>query len=288
MPKTNKRNKSAPNTVVFLVEGESDQIALENPLSELIFDKNPDYEVRFLLQQKVINSAGDEVDDEENEDDEDTFLDEDEYESGGDITTSSFVTPENIVRKIENRFIKPVTKAEGLYPRRIAMIYHIVDMDGAYIPEDCVIPFAPERAFLEKPYYDGERGVIEARDVVAIRERNERKQKNLDYLISLSSQGIKIGSRTIPYEIYFFSSNLDHVINNNANLDGGKRALADAFLRKFGLYPDRFCQFFSDKSIAIGHKGYYESWEEIKTGANSVRRLTNLDFLIRSLRGEFI
>ena len=50
MPKKNKKEKQSPNIVVFLVEGESDQIALETALSELIFIAHPDYEVRFLLQ----------------------------------------------------------------------------------------------------------------------------------------------------------------------------------------------------------------------------------------------
>ena len=49
MPKRNKKEKQAPNIVIFLVEGESDKIALELPLSNLIFDKFPEYEVRFLL-----------------------------------------------------------------------------------------------------------------------------------------------------------------------------------------------------------------------------------------------
>lgn len=208
LPKSNKKEKQKPNFIVFLVEGESDKIALESPLSEMIFEKNPDYEVRFLLQQRIVNKYGDEVDDESESDEEDADDEDDEssdsyieeeYVEGGDITTSSFVTPRNIVTKIENRFIKPATKAEGIYNRRIAKIIHLVDLDGAYIPNEYVIPFSPERADCEKTYYDGERGLIEAKDVDAIRERNARKQENLDFLLTLCSEGIKIGSRTIPY-----------------------------------------------------------------------------------------
>lgn len=281
LPKKSKKEKQAPNFVVFLVEGESDQIALETPLSELIFERHPEYEVRFLLQQRLVNNTGEEVDD---NDDEDDFLEEDEYAYGGDITTSPFVTPENIVIKIENRFIKPATKAEGLYPKRIARIIQIVDMDGAFLPEERILPLSLERGTLEKPFYDGENGVVEARDVEAIRERNARKQKNVEHLLSLSATGIKIGTRTIPYEVYFFSSNLDHVINNDANLESGKKYYADRFLRAYGLFTERFIRFFSDNHVAIGYKGYYESWNEIKQGSNSVKRMTNIDYLIKSLQ----
>ena len=114
MPKKNKKEKHPPNIVVFLVEGESDQIALETALSELIFIAHPDYEVRFLLQQRLVNSSGEEQDDPEDE--EDDLPGDEEYKYGGDITTSSFVTPKNIETKITNRFIKPAVKAgDGFY-----------------------------------------------------------------------------------------------------------------------------------------------------------------------------
>ena len=292
MSKKSKKEKQSPNFIVFLVEGESDKIALENPLSELFFEKYPDYEVRFLLQQRIVNKYGDEVDDDVDEDDDDSADDneedhdayiEEEYVEGGDITTSSFVTPKNIVIKIENRFIKPATKAEGIYSRRIVKIIHIVDLDGAYVPDECVVPLSPERTASEKPFYDGEQGIIEARDVEAIRDRNARKQANLDFLLSLTEGGIKIGSRVIPYEIYFFSSNLDHFINHDANLDSGKKYYADRFLREYGFDTEKFASFFFSDPAAIGHLGYYESWEEIKN-QNSVKRFTNIDCLIRRLQ----
>ena len=281
LPKKTKKEKLAPNFVVFLVEGDSDQIALESPLSELIYQKYPDFEVRFLQQQRLVNKSGTEVDD--NEDDDDGYIIEDEYAYGGDITSSPFVTPNNIETKIENRFIRPATKSEGLYPRRIAKIIQIVDMDGAYVPKDCVVPISPDHASLDTIYYDGEKGVIEALNIEEIRERNERKQKNLEYLLSLTTQGIIIKTSTIPYEIYFFSSNLDHFITYNANLSSGKRGCADQFLRTYGLFPDRFCSLFKEDSDAIGYMGYYESWAEVKKESNSVKRMTNIDWLIRRL-----
>ena len=284
MGKKSKKEKQVPNIVVFLVEGESDKIALELPMSNLIFDKFPEYEVRFLLQERQISKTGDEVEDMDADDDEDEeLIDEVEYEYGGDITTSSFVTPLNIESKIFYRFIRPATKKEGIYPRKIAKVIHIVDLDGAYIPDENVVPYSDERRNNEKTYYDGNCGIIEAADVSAIIERNERKRKNLEHLLTLPEQKIKIKTRKIPYEIYFFSSNLDHFINNDANVETGKKYLADLFVRTYGLDTDDFSKYFFEDEASVGHMGYKESWDYIKEGSNSVKRYTNIDCLIRKL-----
>lgn len=280
MAKKTKKEKQAANIFVFLVEGDSDQIALELPLATMITDKYPEYEVRFLQQQKLVDKTGEEVEDSD-KDEEDGFIEEDEYERGGDITASPYVKPENIETKINSRFIKPVTKAEGVYPKKIVRIVQIVDLDGAFIPDKSVISLSDENIGLDNPFYDGEKGTIETKNIPGIIERNKRKRKNLEYLISLSDTGIKIGTRTIPYEIYFFTSNLDHFINHDANMKDSKRYKADQFVRKYGLDTEDFCKYFFDDPASIGCLGYRESWEEIRKGTNSVKRFTNIDCLIR-------
>lgn len=289
MSKRSKQEKQAPNIVVFLVEGESDKIALELPLSSLIDEKYPEYQIRFLLQERQVTQTGDEVevvDMDDYEDEEEDLIDEVEYEYGGDITTSYFVTPLNIESKITNRFIKPAIKKEGIYPKKIAKVIHIVDLDGAYIPDDNVVPYTEEHRNFEKPFYDGDNGRIEVADVTAIIERNKRKRENLDYLLSLSGQKIKIATKSIPYEIYFFSSNLDHFISNDANIVSGKKKLADRFLKSYGLDVEDFSRYFFEAEGSIGHMGYEESWNFIRESTNSVQRYTNIDCLIRKLLSD--
>ena len=291
MPKKSKKEKKAPNIVVFLVEGESDQIALESGLSELVYTAFPEYEVKFLLQQRLVNSAGDELDDSDDEgddfseDDEIDFVEEEEYKPGGDITSSSFVTPQNIETKITNRFIKPAIKAGGgFYEKKIVRVIQIVDLDGAYLTEEHLAPLAAEHSDWEGLFYNPEAGVIETDNREDTLDRNDRKKKNLDYLLSLTKTGIKIKSSTIPYEIYFFSRDLDHFINNDPNMKNSKKYHADRFNRAYGIYVERFCKFFFDDPGAIGRMGYDESWDEVRRGSNSVKRFTNIDCLIKKLR----
>ena len=159
----------------------------------------------------------------------------------------------------------------------------MVDLDGAYVSDENIVELSAEHMGVDGPFYNTESGTIETKDIPSIIDRNDRKRKNLEYLISLSDTGIKIGTKTIPYEIYYFSSNLDHFINHDANMNKPKRFMADKFVRKYGLDPDDFCKFFFEDSASIGHLGYRESWEEIKKGINSVKRFTNIDCLIRRL-----
>ena len=282
MTKKSKKEKKAPNIVVFLVEGESDQIALDVPMGNMIAEKYPEFQVRFLLQQKLVNKSGEEVEDSDSDED-DEFIEEDEYAEGGDITSSFFVTPDKIETKIHNRFIKPATKAEGIYPKRIARIIQIVDLDGVFLPDECVVPLSKDHLDWKDPFYNEEAGTIEAPNVLSIRERNERKRRNIEYLLSLSEKGIKIGHNTIPYEVYYFSSNLDHFIHNDANMKKSKKNKARSFVEKHGLDSNKYCKYFFDDISAIGHLGYKESWEEMKKGTNSVNRFTNIDCLIRKV-----
>lgn len=284
MAKRNKKEKQQPNTIVFLVEGDSDRIALEIPLEFLITEKYPDYNVKFLLQQKYVSPTGEEFDC--NDDDDNDYITEDEYISGGDITSNPFTTPENIEQRITYRFIKPAEKAEGLYPKHIAKIIQITDMDGVYVPDGYVKPFDVERKGHDGPYYNADSCVIETDDIDGIIARNERKRRNLDYLLSLTSTGIKVKSKTIPYEIYFFSSNLDHFINNDANMVGGKRYQADRFMRTYGLDNEKFCNYFFQDGASVGKLGYYESWDMIREETNSISRFTNIDCLIRKLMND--
>lgn len=284
MPKKRKRERHEPNIVVFLVEGESDKIVLELPIADLITEKNPDYEVRFLLQERVVNNVGDEVADVENEEDEEESIPEIEYAYGGDITTSSYVSPVNIESKITRRFILPAVRKDGIYPKKIAKIIHIVDLDGAYIPDENIVPYSKERFGYEKLYYDDINGQIETSSIDATVLRNEHKRNNIDYLLNLPEEKIKIKSKLIPYEIYFFSSNMDHFVNNDANIKEGKLRLAREFLEEYGLDTESFCTYFLNDANSIGKLGYKESWEEVKKGLNSVKRFTNIDCLIRKLK----
>jgi len=88
--------------------------------------------------------------------------------------------------------------------------------------------------------------------------------------------------RTIPFSVYFFSCNLDHVICGNANLtEKEKRVAAKEFRKKFGLDITGFLAFFRDADVAVG-TSYDDSWSIIKQNTNSLKRSSNLHVFLSS------
>ena len=90
-----------------------------------------------------------------------------------------------------------------------------------------------------------------------------------------------IKQKSIPYEAYYFSSNMDHYIHHEANPKFNKAQMAEEF--GFHISEKDFISYFCDDPDALGHLGYQESWDEIRKENQSVCRHTNLDYLIRSL-----
>ena len=241
--------------VLCLVEGQSDINALSYGISELYDSIDSDYEVMFPILR-------------------------DTNKTGGDITSKYGVKPENIERLIAQLFIDNYLKDYGLYPKDISEIIHIVDIDGVYI-DDCSV-IETKAGFNGKAnYYDEE--YIEAANIDSIIERNARKRENLNHLSNLES--IKVGSKQVPYSVYYMACNLDHVISDDANIEQGSKCRNTLeFADKCQANDNFFVDFMQSKEIAMIGMTYKESWQYIKQGKNSLKRYTNINLLIDSLR----
>lgn len=110
--------------VLFLVEGKSDREALQLAIPELYDEIDEDIEVYFPIIRK------------------------EEEEKGGDITSTNYenkqgkhywVHPSNIEEAIYELFLDDFFDKEKILPKDISEIIQIVDTDGAYIPNECVV-----------------------------------------------------------------------------------------------------------------------------------------------------
>jgi len=187
----------------------------------------------------------------------------------GDITSQMGINPNNVAAKvgeIVKDFSGKVFKASDF-----AEIVHLVDMDGAYILDDQVvektpeIPRDPDKP--QKPYYGNDQ--IFTDNIDGIRQRNLRKSEVLDRLVSLNKVW-----RTIPYSVYFFSCNLDHVLHREGNLFEKDKYIYAARFEKDCDSPEKFFRIINAQEIIIPGN-YNETWVFIKTEANSLRRYTN-------------
>jgi len=253
-----KNKRPRRKVVLFLVEGQSEINALKPAISALYDSIDPEIEVFFPT------------------------IVEDGCDKRGDITSKYGISPDVIEGCIYKLFLKTFFDTEKLYPKDVSEIIQIVDLDGAYIPDECVV-YGANPDGEDKPYYD-EHGIITT-NVENIVQRNKRKRENLNYLSSIDSLQAK--SKRPKYSVFYFSSNLDHFLYGNANLSiQEKTSKADDYAARYELDPDGFVLAIRSTPGAITGMDYQQSWEYIKEGSNSIKRHSNIGILFNRLLSE--
>lgn len=236
--------------ILFIVEGDSDKQALERPIQTLLQGNDQEIEATFLV-------------------------------ADGDVTSDSRSTPDNIEQKINRFYFEPFFSAnEFYYPKDIMEVVQICDLDGTFIPENHCKEYdtdhSAEDGFIYDPPY------IFGKSQQAVIDRNRRKAENIRYLLSLDS--IKVKSKTRPYSVFFFSSNIDHYLHDKLNLSTrDKINAAEKFADKCDDDPEWFLKRICQHSQAIKGMSYEESWAYIMNDCNSVKRHTNFNLYINKL-----
>lgn len=145
----------------------------------------------------------------------------------------------------------------------IIRIVQLIDTDGAFIDASKV-----RYAKVKKVNYFDDR--VETCMPEAIIRRNELKTESAR---ALSRQDYISG---IPYSIYYFSVNIEHVLHGvRGGLDSADKVeLSRKFIDRFAERPRDFVNFIGcDEVSAPG--GYKESWDFIFEGENSLMRNSN-------------
>ena len=258
MKKQGKGKRKKKKVFLFVVEGKTDELTLSVPAAHIL---NCIYGENNALAQFCRMRDTD--------------------RDGGDITAKFGIRPDNIEKMLNKLCFKPFLKESRLMKGDIYQIIHIVDMDGAYIPDENIVLNMEDSE--KNTLYTDE--YIYTRNIEHIRERNMHKSENMNHLRSLRT--IKIDSKTVPYSVYYFSSNLDHFIHDNANLPASeKTSAASEFIAKHSENPEQFVDFFLNHPCVAGDCTYEESWDYICSDLHSLQRHTNLDLLFRKLYAD--
>lgn len=240
--------------VLFLVEGDSEKKALKDVISSLYDSIDPEILVYFPM------------------------IIEDDYDVRGDITSKYGITPDTIERCIYKLFLSNFFDQEKILPKDVTEIIHIIDLDGAYVNDNQVI-LNPSAS---KTIYNLDN--IMTNNVAKIIDRNQRKRSNIDYLCSLSN--IHVKQKTPPYSAYFFSSNLDHFLFGDANIQSGKDKVdkAEKFSMEYSSNPENLIKFVKSKTGGLDNMSYSDSWSFIRQrGNNSLNPHTNINLLFDRL-----
>ncbi len=220
--------------VLFMVEGETDMVSLEG-VFESIFNND---EVEFYVIHGDLNNLEDEQ---------------------GDI-----------IEGIKN-CIQGYMRDYYLKKDDIKAIYHIIDTDGAFIPDDRV-----EKGSNNKIIYT-ENKIITATPS-QILSRNHDKRAFVKKLINTDSI---LG---IEYGIYYFSRNLEHVLHNcSMNLQKrDKCTRAYRFSEDYSGKPKKFLDFIRNETVAV-NQSYEASWAFIFSRCNSLKRYSNVHLIFTGI-----
>ena len=288
-----KREKKQPlrqkrKVIVFLVDGPTELYFLKNQVSALYDMIDPSIEVFFPPMLEGVKVKPKKEEGEDVEVVEDSLEEEEEVEEidrhWGDFTSRLDVYPGNIVRSMNELYFDRFLDAKKLYPKDITEIIHIIDMDGAYSPDEQIVE-GENPLGINKLYYDKDKIITSTVDKTI--RRNKRKRDNIDKLLTFPA--VLINGKHRPYSIYFFSSNLDHFAQDDANIIEGKDKVAKAidFASQYEDDPEGFVKAVEAIPGALNDMNYEESWDFItERNSNSLERHTNINILFRKILEE--
>ena len=192
--------------------------------------------------------------------------------TSGDVTSKLNITPQNCREEI-NKILLSFLERSKLRKTDIIKIIHILDVDGVYIPEINIIEDKNIKKFLYTI-----NGIV-APSKENVQKRNESKKQIVEKLLVTS----KINS--IPYEMYYMSCNLEHVLHDKLEdiSEDEKKELANKFADRFYEKEIEFIDFINNKEFKV-LGDYKATWDFIKKDLNSVNRYSNFWLFFENLK----
>ncbi len=182
----------------------------------------------------------------------------------GDITAERFVNSSNILKRIKE-IVQHSLDYYKLRKTDLLRIIHLVDTDGAFVPNSA-IQLDKEAS---KPIYSVTN--IKTNNPQKVVQRNAQKKENLTKLHSANYIW-----NSIPYSVFYLSSNLDHALYNELNLtDEEKEKKALEFAEEYIDNISAFVKFIRESEFSVVDD-YLSSWSFIKQDLHSLERHSNL------------
>jgi len=191
-----------------------------------------------------------------------------------DLTTNNDtrLRNSNIKQRVTKVIKNYLENNRGMKKAYIEKVIFLTDTDGCYIDNDYIYYSQDEKNFR---YEDDGIYTNRVQDAVL---RNELKSKNLNII---SSTNVIF---SLPFESYYFSCNLDHVLHNERNLGKDlKENYAIEFADRYEDKEEEFIDYVNNHDICLTNN-YRDSWIFIKQDKNSLLRYTNLNtFFINNI-----
>lgn len=196
---------------------------------------------------------------------------------GGDLTTEKDSSEKTIIGKLNKIVLDWRNGGEQPYqrivPSDVKKIIHVVDTDGAFIPEHSIL----ETDDAKVKYCDESICYFDRAFLVG---RNRKKARVIKRLLETKQID------NIPYEVFFASCNMDHLLFNERNpLPSDKGRNAFLFAGRCKSIADLQDSVYAEDIGVSGTLPY--SWDMIQSGFNSLARHTNINLLLDSINEEY-
>lgn len=188
-----------------------------------------------------------------------------------DITADEDMTVKYIEDKIKEELETYLLKNPFIQKTDILKIVQIIDTDGAFVPASLV----KQSKTGKTEYYETH---IDAKNKDRLIRRNISKRNIVYHLVKTTSVA------KLPYEIYYFSRNLEHVLHNLPQdlSDDEKEDLAYEIADLYSDYPEEFLQFLYNAEFHV-EGDYKETWDFIMQNGNSLNRYSNMSVFFERL-----
>lgn len=191
----------------------------------------------------------------------------------GDITGQNGVNSSNILRKITEH-IKDFINRDIYIKSDILNVIHLVDTDGAFINDDLIL-----EKNVDSIEYTTQN--IYAKNIDNIKKRNKQKSQILSKLATTNTV-----YTNLPYDVYFFSYNLEHVLHNQQGVPTDEKIkYANKFVDQFVASPFSFIEFMNNPEFVVTGE-YKDTWDFIKKDTNSLNRYSNFNLYLSTIKTE--
>lgn len=187
----------------------------------------------------------------------------------------------NINKKV-GKIIKQYLSKYRLLPQDLLAIIHFTDTDGCFIPKEGIIVSPDQTENLT--YSSDVIYVVDEDKKKKIEERNKLKALNVKLLAS--SDAFSINRTKIPYSIFYFSTNLDHLLWDERNeFREDKIDRAEHFIQNLQMPLEQFLLQYAKIEHNFSYKEKLTlSWEHVMERFNSLQRCTNVPLMFEMIK----
>lgn len=179
------------------------------------------------------------------------------------------------IKSIVGDVVKDFLEKYRLQEKDLLAIVQIMDTDGCFVSDEAIIIDENQKQYTT--YAEDFITVNNEQQKNLIIERNELKSRNAKAMWTTS----ELLRNKLPYQLYFFSRALEHVLFGEANPEGQRKlSKIDQFVEELDMPLQEYLKpYLMCSEVNSSVDQYEETWNYIVQGNHSLQPATNVPLL---------